>query len=142
MYVAPVTNVSELVVVKPETDILEPKLSDNVSVEPTNVAPVIDVKPVMFTEVSLLLNNLNVPTLSYVIVPPVTYVFCPPPEVKPVTVTVPPVLSFKANVPVSEVYVPPVICQSVPQKILQREFSLVAPLTPSIVSSNHALMND
>jgi len=60
--------------------------------------------------------------------------------VNPVIVTVPPVLFTKSNSEVPEKYVPPVICMSVPQKILQRAFSLVTPPTPSIVEPVQALI--
>ena len=54
---------------------------------------------------------------------------------------VPPVLFSRLNVPFPELYVPPVICQSVPQNTLQRALSLVTPLTPSIDESNQASIN-
>jgi hypothetical protein len=46
---------------------------------------------------------------------------------------VPPVLLNKSKVVIAEKYVPPVIWTSVPLNILHLAFSVVTPLTPSIV---------
>jgi len=58
-----------------------------------------------------------------------------------VIVTVPPSLSYKSNVVIAEKYVPPVIIVSFKFATLHLAFSLVTPLTPSIVDPVHAFKN-
>ena len=79
----------------------------------------------------MLRNKVEVPLLY---VPPVTV------PVNPVIVTTPPSLSYKSKLVVAEKYVPPVIAVSFKLAILHRAFSLVTPLTPSIVEPVQAFI--